>query len=440
MPTSQQRYERALEIINNGFAAFHKVGTKAYDPSLDTSRMLDDAFGQPSGKFRSIHIAGTNGKGSTAHTLAAILSSAGFRTGLYTSPHIVDFRERIRVDGEMITKDAVADFIERWNGLDLSVHASFFEMVTCMAFDYFARCGVDVAVIETGLGGRLDSTNIITPELSVITNISLDHTAILGNDLQSIAREKAGIIKHGVPVVIGEAEGEVAQVFSETARNTGSTIRFADRENQIISTTEMPDGTQRYLTRNFGIIDAQLSGVCQTRNAATILTAIDTLRQHGFEIPTEAVINGFADVCTSTGLMGRWSRLSAPGVSPVVIADTGHNPGGWKYLAGRLAAIPGPKELVIGFVADKDVATVLRMIASIPECRFHATAPSNERALPAAKLAIEAENVGINVADVSDDVMTAYRKAIAAAAPDATVFVGGSTFVVADLMQELSAL
>lgn len=440
MPTSQQRYERAFEIINNGFAAFHKVGAKAYDPSHDTSRMLDDAFGQPSGKYRSIHIAGTNGKGSTAHTLAAILSSAGFRTGLYTSPHIVDFRERIRVDGEMITKDAVADFIERWESMDLSVHASFFEMVTCMAFDYFARCRVDVAVIETGLGGRLDSTNIITPELSVITNISLDHTAILGNDLQSIAREKAGIIKHGVPVVIGEAEGEVAQVFSETARNSGSTIRFADRENQIISTTEMPDGTQRYLTRNFGIIDAQLSGECQTRNAATILTAIDTLRQRGFSIPTEAVANGFAYVCTSTGLMGRWSRLSAPGVSPVVIADTGHNPGGWKYLAERLAAIPGPKELVIGFVADKDVATVLRMIASIPECRFHATAPSNERAMPAAKLAIEAENVGINVADVSDDVMTAYRKAIAAAAPDATVFIGGSTFVVADLMQELSAL
>ncbi len=425
-----RRYDEALRTIDEQYAAFHKVGSAAYDPSLATSLAIDESFGSPSQQFRSVHIAGTNGKGSTAHTLAAILTAAGYRTGLYTSPHITNLRERIRIDGRMIEKEAVVDFIDRWNAMPTAqLHPSFFELITAMAFDYFSREKVDIAVVETGLGGRLDSTNIITPELSIITNISLDHTAILGPDPASIAREKAGIIKPGVPAVIGEADGDVRAVFQQIADERHSPIIFAEDLGEILGATDV-DLQPMYTTRHHGRFRGQLSGEYQVKNAATVLAAVDQLISRGWNIGDRAIAEGFGSVATATGLVGRWTVVDQ---SPLTVVDTGHNPGGWQYLARRLAAMGRAKDIVVGFVADKDVATVVGMMTAIPDARFHLTQPSNSRALPAAVLARIADEHGLNVASVSSDVASAYRKARSAAGSDGFIFAGGSTFVVADL-------
>lgn len=430
----EKRYDDALRIIDEQYAAFHKIGSAAYDPSLNVSLAIDENFGFPSRQFRSVHIAGTNGKGSTAHTLAAILTAAGYRTGLYTSPHITDLRERIRIDGQMIEKEAVVDFLNRWNEMPKTFKPSFFELITAMAFDYFSRRKVDIAVIETGLGGRLDSTNIVTPELSIITNISLDHTAILGSDLTSIAREKAGIIKPGVPVVIGEAESNVRATFQHIADERRSPIIFAEDFDEIISAADI-DSKPLYTTRHHGQFCGQLSGEYQVKNAATVLAAVDNLISHGREISNRAIAEGFGNVATSTGLVGRWTIIER---APMTVVDTGHNPGGWQYLSRRLAAIEITKDIVVGFVVDKDVATVVGMMAEIPNARFHLTQPSNNRALPVATLAKIAEENGLNIASVNSDVATAWANARSAAGTDGFIFIGGSTFVVADLPATLS--
>lgn len=422
-----KEYNDAIEFLYTSIPMFQRVGAAAYKPGLDTVKLLDEKFGNPHLKYKSIHIAGTNGKGSTAHTLAAILQSAGYRVGLYTSPHLVDFSERIRVNGTMISHEAVVDFVNRYRAMSLDCHPSFFELTMTMAFEYFAKENVDIAVIETGLGGRLDSTNIITPILSIITNISFDHTAFLGDSLESIANEKAGIIKSSVPVVIGEAQGEVREVFAQKAKEQDAPILFAE-DNSCFDSDERLDDNVLYRATRYGDIEGELVGDCQPKNAATILTALPLLEAQGLAITPQAVKEGFSHVTTLTGLMGRWMTLQR---NPHVVCDTGHNVGGWEYISRRLHSIEGTLHMVIGFVNDKDVSHILEMMPKTAQYYF--TNAQIERAMPASQLAEIATQCGLK-GEVYTTVEEAYRAAVGNAQPTDTIFIGGSTFIVADLL------
>lgn len=428
-------YQETLDYLFSQLAVYQRDGAKAYKPGLRTSVLLAEAFDNPQNEFRSIHIAGTNGKGSTAHSLAAVLQKAGYRTGLYTSPHLVDFRERIRVNGEKISQDGVISFMERYFSMNIDLHPSFFELTMMMAFDWFRSQKVDVAVIETGLGGRLDSTNIISPVLSIITNISLDHTQFLGHTEPEIAFEKAGIIKRDTPVIVGEASGKVLDVFLNKSAEMNAPLFIAEKNSSILSITAEND-SQIYQTSDFGTICSNLTGECQKKNMDTILNAIKVLRERGFSIPNQSVSEGLSQVCILTGLMGRWMILQK---NPVVIADTGHNCGGWEYTVRRLNSLPGTKRLVIGFVNDKDISGILQLISRIKNCFVYPTQPRINRALPAEKLASMAEKKNLEVVAVSSTVPEAYKKALADSDESDTVFIGGSNFVVADLL-EISSL
>lgn len=404
---------------------YQAVGPAAYKPGLDTTLALDRLFGTPSHKIRTIHVAGTNGKGSTSHSIAAVLQGAGLKVGLYTSPHLLDFRERIRINGEMIPEGEVVNFVEHYLSMQTDLRPSFFELSTVMAFEWMARCGVDVAVVETGLGGRLDSTNIITPIISVITNISLDHTAMLGNTLEAIAAEKAGIIKPGVPVVVGEAADDaVRKVFTDKARSVGAPVGFAC-DSVAFSRFQDNGSGITYFDTPYGDIDCDLAGAFQPANMNTVLHVLAHL-----PVGADAVREGLRNVTSLTGLMGRWMTV---GNSPRVICDTGHNIGAWEYLAPRLAGIQGHKEIVLGFVNDKDTAPVLKLCGAIPQATFRFAKASVARALPAEILASRASEAGI-VGMSYPTVEEAYLAALEAASPGDTIYVGGSTFVVADLL------
>lgn len=418
-------YQETIDFLFSQLAMYQAVGPSAYKPGLDTTVALDSLFGSPSKKIPAIHVAGTNGKGSTSHSLAAVLQSAGLKTGLYTSPHLLDFRERIRINGRMIPEDEVVRFVERYRQTGTSLKPSFFELSTIMAFDWMARSGVDVAVIETGLGGRLDSTNIITPLLSVITNISLDHMAMLGDTPEAIAAEKAGIIKDGVPVVVGEAHDHgVREVFEHRAVLTGSPIEFASDTVMFSHYSDDGRGISYYDTP-YGDIRCDLSGSFQPANMNTVLHALRHL-----PVGPDAVRAGLSSVASLTGLMGRWMTVSE---HPTVICDTGHNIGAWEYLAPRIALVAGPKQIVLGFVNDKDTSPVLKLAAAIPDATFYFTRASVARALPAEELASRAGSEGI-AGHVCPSVADAFKAATAAAGEDGFVYVGGSTFVVADLL------
>ena len=345
-------YKETIEWLFRQLPMFSRVGAAAYKPGLDTSLRLDAHFGHPHRRFKSIHVAGTNGKGSCSHLLAAMLQSEGYRVGLYTSPHLVDFRERIRVNGEMIPESAVVDFVNRFRESGYDGRPSFFELTMMMAFDWFAKAEVDYAVIEVGMGGRLDSTNIITPEACVITNISKDHTQFLGDTLPEIALEKAGIIKSRIPVVIGEAEGEVRKVFERKAAEAGAPIRFAEDGPLLAEAVGSPEG---FVCRSemCGEFVCGLSGDYQLKNINTVLGAVRMLRENGIKISDEAVRNGFRNVATLTGLRGRWMKLDD---NPLTVCDTGHNEAGLTYNINKLRRIietrPGGKlRMVVGFVA-----------------------------------------------------------------------------------------
>lgn len=430
-----KEYNNAIEFLYTSMPMFQRVGASAYKPGLDTVRLLDDKFGNPHKKYKSIHIAGTNGKGSTAHTLAAILQAAGYRVGLYTSPHLVDFRERIRVGGEMITHEAVVDFVDRYKEMNLDCHPSFFELTMTMAFEYFAIKKVDIAVIETGLGGRLDSTNIITPILSVITNISFDHTAFLGNTLKSIALEKAGIIKPSVPVVIGEAHGEVRTVFELKAKEQNSLIVFAE---DCLPFDEVEQHNEGLLYKDtfYGDIIGELVGDCQPKNTATILTVLSKLYDNGIQISEQAVKIGFSNVTKLTGLMGRWTILQK---MPYVVCDTGHNVGGWEYLSRRLNLIAQNNDttlhMIIGFVNDKDVTHILQLMPR--SAKYYFTNASIDRAMPVSRLYEIASQQGLS-GEVYPTVSEAYSAALNQSCPTDTVFIGGSTFIVADILANFS--
>ena len=423
-------YQAAIEFLFNSLPVFQREGASAYKPGLGTSIALDDIFGNPHRKYATIHIAGTNGKGSTAHTLAAVLARAGYRTGLYTSPHIFDFRERIRVNGEKISEEAVVDFVTRWKGMDSALTPSFFELTSTMAFEYFADQNVDVAVIETGLGGRLDSTNIISPVLSIITNISHDHTNLLGVTLEKIAFEKAGIIKSGVPVVIGEVLPETEPVFRAKAEEVKAPIHIAAPVDAEIE----DGGSILYPSTQFGAVKGELSGACQVKNTATILCALLRLRELGFNIPDEAVGTGFANVCEDTGLMGRWTVLRN---KPLTVCDTGHNIGGWEYIASQLSSRKeGRVHLIVGFVNDKDISAILAKIASIEvDKRLYFSSPSVPRGLKAEAISCKAAEFGME-GEVIDDVNLALVKATAEASDNDLILIAGSNFLIADLKLE----
>lgn len=413
-------YSETLEYLYTSTPVFERVGASAYKEGLENTIALDNHFGNPHRLFKTIHVAGTNGKGSTSHTLAAILQSAGYRVGLYTSPHLVDFSERIRVNGEPINQQYVIDFVEDNKEFFEPLYPSFFELVTAMAFRYFAEKQVDIAVVEVGLGGRLDCTNIISPVLSVITNISFDHTGFLGDTLEKIAGEKAGIIKQNTPVVIGEYLLETLPVFQKKAEEMRAPLILAqDRVGQ------------------YSLPEFQLKGACQERNLQTILTAADELVRLGILSDNDAIVKGCANVCSLTGLRGRWETLSE---SPLTICDTGHNLAGWEYLAPHISKVFEQKKgenaeaqlrIVFGMVDDKDINAVLELLPK-DACYYFCQA-STHRAIPVEKVVALASEHGL-VGESFPSVAEAYAKVRADAKAEDFIFIGGSSYVVADLL------
>lgn len=421
-----------LETVNYLFniaPVFEHIGASAYKEGLDNTYLLDEHFGHPHRKFKSIHIAGTNGKGSCSHTLAAILQNDGYKVGLYTSPHIMDFRERIKINGECISKEDVIEFVNQEKSLFEKIHPSFFEVTTALAFKYFAEQHVDYAIIEVGLGGRLDCTNIITPILSIITNISFDHTNFLGNTLEKIAKEKAGIIKQNIPVIIGETTNETKPVFKTCAESMNAEIIYADENDEIISFTMNEDGGITYDTRSFGIIQGELGGLYQKKNTNTILHAVRFLYNQHIIKNTGSINNGFYNVCRLTGLIGRWQKI---GSNPSVICDTGHNVGGWTYISRQLQVQKYNKlHIVFGMVNDKDVDGVMCLLPK--NAHYYFTKPQSKRAIPEKDIQRKAMTHGL-AGDCYNDVPSAYTAAKKMATPDDMIFIGGSSYIVSDLL------
>lgn len=429
-------YEEAVDYLYARLPMFTRDGASAFKKDLTNTLQLCEALGNPQARFRSIHIAGTNGKGSTSHMLAAILQAAGYRTGLYTSPHLLDFRERIRVDGAPIPQLSVTDFVNQHRLLIEAIQPSFFEVTVAMAFDHFAREQVDIAVIETGLGGRLDSTNVINPLLSIITNIGYDHTHMLGNTLQEIASEKAGIIKRGVPVVVGEWQPEVSGVFERTAADRNSPLTFASKEWQVSISGKDEDYQYLKANRRSGshssLYGLDLRGGYQAKNLPAVLTAVAALRSKGFSIEEAHVKQALKQVQRVTGLMGRWQTLSK---APLIICDTGHNVDGWHEVLANIAVTPHAElHMVIGVMRDKDLDKMLPLLPK--NARYYFCEVAMPRALPADELCIAATSYGLN-GEASGSVSGAIETARQHAAVDDLIFIGGSTFVVADALLAL---
>ncbi len=420
-------YEQTITYLYNSTPVFEHVGSSAYKPGLATTLALDEHFGHPHNSYKTIHVAGTNGKGSVSHSLAAVLQEAGFKVGLYTSPHLVDFRERIRVNGQCISKKRVVDFVQKEREFFEPLHPSFFELTTALAFLYFKEQKVDIAIMEVGLGGRLDCTNIITPVLSVITNISFDHMEFLGKSLKQIASEKAGIIKRGVPVVIGETDEETRPVFEQKAKEMEAPIFFAEE-------FQMPYPLPKF----------QLKGYYQEKNLRTILCALDCLnslkreKNGEREETTEEkgkkwnVEKALTHVCELTGLRGRWEVLSD---NPRVICDTGHNVAAWQYLSRQIKEQEAKTtRIVFGMVDDKDIDTVMEMLPK--NAVYYFTQAQTKRAIPATIVAEKGLRHGLQGKSYTD-VYKAYEQALSEASRDDFIFIGGSSYVVADLLAAL---
>ncbi len=426
------KYQDAINYLFSQLPAFERQGASGYKPGLGTAIALDNWLGNPHRAYPCIHVAGTNGKGSVANMLAATLQASGYRVGLFTSPHLVDFRERIRVNGEMIGKRTVSRFVERWLNSNLTCEPSFFELTTALAFEYFKKQKVDYAVIEVGLGGRLDSSNIITPILSVITNISIDHTQFLGNTLAEIASEKAGIIKPGVPAVVGDAsQPEVRKVFDDTALEQHSPIVIANDAPFVIGSMKNNDGTLSIFTNNHDdTLTCQLGGDYQVANVNTVLHAIEILKKNGVKIKKSAVKKALAHVCQYTGFMGRWMVI---GKNPTVICDAGHNAGAWKIQSQQLRELECEKlHMVLGFSADKDIDTVLDMMPK--NAIYYFTQAQSSRSMKAEALQTLAAKHGLK-GDAYPIAINAYKAAMKTAAPNDAVFIGGSFYVLGDLFK-----
>ncbi|MEG0011650.1 MAG: folylpolyglutamate synthase/dihydrofolate synthase family protein [Muribaculaceae bacterium] len=425
-------YEETLNYLYNQLPMFQRIGGAAYKAGLETSENLSNLLGNPHKAYKTIHVAGTNGKGSTSHVIAAILQENGYKVGLYTSPHLIDFRERIRVNGKMISKEYVTEFVKKIQASSFGGSPSFFELTMMMAFDFFRDENIDIAVIEVGLGGRLDSTNIISPILSIITNISFDHTQFLGNTLPLIAAEKAGIIKANTPVIIGEANDDVRKVFEDKAKSVTAPIIFAEDKSQILSYKRHND-TLIIETLNNGIIVDELSGDCQLKNANTILTSIPVLKNLGLTISPESIKNAFSSVCELTGLNGRWTIVSS---NPRTICDTGHNVGGITYIASQLKSEQYKTlRMIIGFVNDKDITHILDLLPK--DATYYFTQAAIPRALNSDELMTIASHKGL-VGACYCCVKEAYYASLKEASKDDIIFIGGSTFIVADFIALLN--
>ncbi len=415
-------YEETVLYLYDNVPMFHNVGPSAYKEGLYNTHVLDEHFGHPHEKYKTIHIAGTNGKGSCAHILAAILQLAGYNVGLYTSPHLKDFSERIRVNGKCINKKYVVDFVKNERSFFEPLHPSFFELTTAMAFKYFADQQVDIAVIEVGLGGRLDCTNIITPILSIITNISFDHTQFLGDTLAKIASEKAGIIKHGVPVVIGEATEETRPVFILKARQEDAPIVFAEDNKEVLYREPILGDFCAYTTKHFRILICELCGRYEDKNINTALCAIRKLQEIGICIENNHVLEGLTNVIELTGLLGRWQTVHD---SPTVVCDTGHNVGGWEYISAQLKEQRcKTMRIIFGMVDDKDYKTVMKMLPK--EAVVYLTKAKSKRALDEQILLEEGKKLGLDVT-AFPNVRSAYKQAMKDSNEQDFIFVGGSS-------------
>ena len=428
-------YSETLAYLYEQLPMYQRVGAVGFKKGLGNTLVLAEALGHPERQFRSVHVAGTNGKGSSSHLLAAVLQAAGYKVGLYTSPHLREFTERIRVNGQELPAEYLVEWVDRWRSLFEEVQPSFFEMCVALAFAYFAEQRVDVAIVEVGLGGRFDSTNIITPLVSLITNISFDHQALLGNTLPEIAGEKAGIIKPGVPVVVSQSQPEVADVFKREAAAQLAHLVFADQIYHATFAAEPSAETglrPLYITQHgrpyLPNAELGLPGDYQQFNLPGVLATLDELRAQGFRITEAAVRTGLRQVTALTGLRGRWSII---GRRPLVVCDTGHNAAGLRLVVAQLRRLKYQKlHLVIGTVNDKDVPAMLALLPA--GGTYYFCAANIPRALPAQELAASATEAGL-AGQAYDSVAAAVAAARAAAGPDDVVFIGGSTFVVAEV-------
>lgn len=422
-------YQETLDYLYNSTPVFEHVGAVAYKEGLQNTLALDRHFNHPHTHYKTIHIAGTNGKGSCSHSIASILQEAGYKVGLYTSPHLVDFRERIRVNGKCISKERVVKFVEDERSFFEPLHPSFFELTTALALKYFEEQAVDIAVIEVGLGGRLDCTNIINPILSIITNISYDHTNLLGNTLAQIAKEKAGIIKQDTPVVIGEYTPETRPVFEAKAKDTNSSIIFAEDHKIVLSSDYHENGGRTYTLNTGATIYGELSGDYQEKNINTILCAMSILQKMGIINDYHCIENGLRYITNNTKLMGRWQTIQT---NPKVVCDTGHNVGGWKYLAPQILHQQYNKLLIVfGMVDDKDIESVMELLPK--NAIYYWTQAKSKRAIKAGKVANLAQTHGLH-GQIFESVSQAYKAALRDADQQDFIFVGGSSYIVADLL------
>jgi dihydrofolate synthase/folylpolyglutamate synthase len=434
MSHQPDNYQQTIDYLYERLPIFSRIGKAALKPDLTNTLQLCAALGDPHTKFKSVHIAGTNGKGSTSHALAAILQDAGYKTGLYTSPHLLDFRERIRINGAEVSEEWVTAFVDRIKPTIEAINPSFFEVTVAMAFAYFAEEKVDIAIIETGLGGRLDSTNVITPLLSVITNISYDHKDLLGNTLPEIAAEKAGIIKPGVSVIIGEQHDETERIFFEHSVHKHSPLYYAQSLWGMVRTKT--DGQYQYYKaidngrREMYDLKTDLLGNYQQHNLKTILTAAEVLSHYDFKLTTEKSIAALANVKKSTGLQGRWDWLQQ---RPAVICDVAHNPAGLREVLEQWKSVSADrKHVVIGFVKDKDINDALALFPK--DAVYHFCNASIPRALPAAELAAIATTYGLT-GDIHESVAEATKSAISAMRADDALLITGSFFIVGEAME-----
>ena len=433
-------YVETCQYLFSQLPMFEKQGASGYKEGLQNTRTLDEHFGHPHRNFRTIHVAGTNGKGSCSHSIAAILQTCGYKVGLYTSPHLVDFRERIRINGKCISEEYVVNLVEKELKFFEPLQPTFFELTTAMAFKYFSDMNIDIAVIEVGLGGRLDCTNIIQPELAIITNISFDHTQFLGDTLDKIAAEKAGIIKQGVPVVIGETTAETRPVFESKAKEMNAPIVFAEDYPEVLQAKIQKDGSILYDTRHDGQLQGELGGLYQIKNTNTILCAVRQLEKIGVlckcELPqnkeksSSEIQQALSHVCELTGLQGRWQTVKD---TPRIVCDTGHNLAGWRYLSHQLKNVRCKQmHIIFGMVSDKDVQSVMKLLPH--DASYYFTQPNNKRAIPVEQLLMIANENGL-CGNGFATVTEAYNMVKSVVAREDFVFVGGSSYLVADFLK-----
>lgn len=431
----RMNYQQTLNYLFSQLPMYQRVGKAAYKADLSVTHALDEYFEHPHKLYPTIHVAGTNGKGSVSHMLASVLKESGYKVGLYTSPHLKDFRERIRINGEMVPEKFVVDFVKIHKEKFEQIKPSFFEMTVAMAFEYFAQEKVDIAVVEVGLGGRLDSTNIISPEISVITNIGLDHTDLLGDTIDKIAYEKAGIIKPHTPVVISQTQPEISDVFKNVAQEKNSTIIFADdiyggieriTNQTLFKEYDIKEKAKPFLES----LRLDLVGDYQLHNLIGVLATIRILSKQGrFKVGEESVRNGLRSITKNTGIMGRWQTI---GQSPLIICDTGHNTDGVRQLVNQIRNTPHKHlHMIIGMVGDKNVEGILKMLPK--EATYYFTRASIPRALDAEVLAAKARSYGLN-GETHKSVQRAMDEAKKNAGSNDLIFIGGSTFVVADAL------